>query len=262
MKPYLYGVFVCLLLASCARETSETVTTSSSVETSSTAATETTATTATTETAIPAGDTAATATTATTATSATSTAAAGKPVASQEKKKMGQSTEKVAVLKTSAGEIDIRFFPDLAPNHVKNFLDLAQQGFYNGTKFHRVIPGFMIQGGDPNTKAGDPESWGTGGSPNRLKAEFSSVPHRRGIVSMARSNDPNSASSQFFIVVADSTFLDNNYTVFGQVTKGMDVADKIVSAPRGRNDRPNSPTTIESVTIRDAKPEERGPAPK
>ena len=175
---------------------------------------------------------------------------------------MSQTQDKVAEIKTTAGDITIRFFPDVAPNHVKNFIDLAQKGFYNGTKFHRVIPGFMIQGGDPNTVSGPEGTWGTGGSPTKLKAEFNSIPHRRGIVSMARSNDPNSASSQFFIVVADSTFLDNNFTVFGQVLKGMDVADKIVSSPRGQQDRPNNPTSITSITIRDAKADERGPAPK
>src|SRR6185503_14192856 len=118
-------------------------------------------------------------------------------------------------------------------------------GFYNGTKFHRVMPGFMIQGGDPNTIKGDPGTWGTGGNEGKnVKAEFNSVSHKRGIVSMARAQSPDSASSQFFIVVADSTFLDNKYSVFGQVTKGMDVADKIVAAPRDPNDRPNQPTVI------------------
>ncbi|MDQ3280722.1 MAG: peptidylprolyl isomerase [Acidobacteriota bacterium] len=175
---------------------------------------------------------------------------------------MSQYENKVAELHTTAGEIDIRFFPDVAPNHVKNFIDLAQQGFYNGTKFHRIIPGFMIQGGDPNSVSGSPNSWGTGGSPNRLRAEFNSVPHKRGIVSMARSSDPNSASSQFFIVTSDSTFLDNQYTVFGQVTKGMDVADKIVNSPKGANDRPNDPTSITRIVIRDARDDEKGPAPK
>ena len=169
---------------------------------------------------------------------------------------------KVAVVKTSAGEIHIRFFPDVAPNHVKNFIDLAQKGFYNGTKFHRVIPGFMIQGGDPNTVSGNPGTWGTGGSGTNVKAEFNSVPHRRGIVSMARSQHPDSASSQFFIVVKDSTFLDNQYTVFGEVTKGMEVADQIVAAPRDSNDRPNNPTAIESITIRDANDNEKGATPK
>ena len=169
--------------------------------------------------------------------------------------------DKVAELHTSAGEIDIRFFPDVAPNHVKNFIDLAEKGFYNGTKFHRVIPGFMIQGGDPNTISGPPSTWGTGGSPKTLNAEFNNVHHSRGIVSMARTMDPNSASSQFFICVADAGFLDGQYTAFGKVTKGMDVADKIVNAPRGVNDRPNNPTTIEKIVIRDAKPDEKGPAP-
>ncbi len=204
----------------------------------------------------------ATATTAT-ATTAAETAAAPAPASTAPKEKpMSDDKDKVAELHTSAGEIDIRFFPDVAPNHVRNFIDLARQGFYNGTKFHRVIPGFMIQGGDPNTKTGDPSSWGTGGSGKNLKAEFNSIPHKRGIVSMARSQSPDSASSQFFIVVKDSNFLEGQYTVFGQVTKGMDVADKIVNAPRGASDRPNNPTTIESITIRDAKPDEKGPAPK
>jgi cyclophilin family peptidyl-prolyl cis-trans isomerase len=175
---------------------------------------------------------------------------------------MSQYENKVAELHTSAGEIHIRFFPDVAPNHVKNFIDLAEKGFYNGTKFHRVIPGFMIQGGDPNTIKGEAYTWGTGGSPTKLKAEFNAVSHKRGIVSAARSQDPNSASSQFFIVTSDSTFLDRQYTVFGQVTKGMEVADEIVSSPRGAQDRPNSPTTIDSITIRDARPDEQGPAPK
>lgn len=155
-------------------------------------------------------------------------------------------------LNTSKGVITIRFFPEAAPKHVENFVDLARQGFYDGTKFHRVIPGFMIQGGDPNTRSGSPASWGTGGSGQNLKAEFNDIPHRRGIVSMARSNHPDSASSQFFIVVKDSNFLDNNYTVFGEVTSGMEVADAIVSAPRNAQDRPLEPVSIESVTVRSA----------
>src|SRR5437899_1710696 len=184
------------------------------------------------------------------------------PATTAKEKPMTDYKDKVAELHTTAGEIDIRFFPDVAPNHVKNFIDLAQQGFYNGTKFHRVIPGFMIQGGDPNTKSSDASSWGTGGSGKNIAAEFHSISHKRGIVSMARASDPNSASSQFFIVVKDSPFLDRQYTVFGQVTKGMDVADKIVSAPRDANDRPNNPTAIQKVVIRDAKPSEKGPTPK
>ena len=175
---------------------------------------------------------------------------------------MSNYQDKVAVLNTTAGEIDIRFFPDVAPNHVKNFIDLAEKGFYNGIKFHRVIPGFMIQGGDPNTISGSPSTWGAGGSPNKLKAEFNGVHHARGIVSAARTSDPNSASSQFFICVADASYLDRNYTVFGQVTKGMDVVDKIVNAPKGENDRPDNPTTIQSVKIRPANDNEKGPAPQ
>jgi cyclophilin family peptidyl-prolyl cis-trans isomerase len=206
-------------------------------------------------------------TTITTSSSATATEATVPPAttssaAAEENRPMSQYENKVAELHTSAGEIDIRFYPDVAPNHVKNFIDLAEKGFYNGTKFHRVIPGFMIQGGDPNTVSGSPATWGTGGSGKNVSAEFNSISHKRGIVSMARSNDPNSASSQFFIVVADSTFLDKQYTVFGQVTKGMDVADKIVGATRDGQDRPNNPTSIDKIVIRDAKADEQGPAPK
>src|SRR5258708_19246249 len=118
------------------------------------------------------------------------------PKAVSEEKPMSYYQNKVAELHTSAGEIDIRFFPDVAPNHVKNFIDLAEKGFYNGTKFHRVIPGFMIQGGDPNTISGSPATWGTGGSHNNVNAEFSSAKHKRGIVPRARAADPNSARSQ------------------------------------------------------------------
>jgi cyclophilin family peptidyl-prolyl cis-trans isomerase len=199
---------------------------------------------------------------ATTATETTATETAAPAPAAQQEKPMTDFENKVAELHTSAGEIHIRFFPDVAPNHVKNFLTLAQSGFYDGTKFHRIIPGFMIQGGDPNTKTGNPATWGTGGADKNVNAEFNAVPHKRGIVSMARSNSPNSASSQFFIVVADSTFLDNQYTVFGQVTKGMEVADTIVGAAKGPNDRPNNPTTINKIVIRDARDDEKGPAPK
>ena len=145
-----------------------------------------------------------------------------------------------AVIKTKFGDMEIAFFPDKAPNHVQNFIKLAKSGYYNGTIFHRVIPGFMIQGGDPNTKdPKKPETYGMGGPSDKLKAEFNDTPHRRGIVSMARSNDPNSAGSQFFIVVKDSNFLDGQYTAFGEVVKGMEVADKIVNLPRNARDLPN-----------------------
>jgi peptidyl-prolyl cis-trans isomerase B (cyclophilin B) len=143
-----------------------------------------------------------------------------------------------AIIETNLGTIVFKLLPDLAPETVRNFETLSRNGFYNGTLFHRVIPGFMIQGGDPNTKTGNKSTWGTGGPGHTIKAEFSSRSHHRGIVSMARSQDPNSAGSQFFIVTTDSTFLDRQYTVFGEVIEGMDVADKIVSLQRDRNDCP------------------------
>jgi len=148
----------------------------------------------------------------------------------------------IATLQTDMGDIQIKFFYDKAPKHVENFIDLAASGFYDGTLFHRVIPGFMIQGGDPNTKKPEDPSkpWGTGGNgSNRIKAEFNDTSHKRGIVSMARAQDLNSVGSQFFIVVADSTFLDKQYTAFGKVVRGLEVADKIVAAPRDGRDNPN-----------------------
>jgi peptidyl-prolyl cis-trans isomerase B (cyclophilin B) len=166
----------------------------------------------------------------------------------------------LATLQTDMGDITLKFFYDKAPHHVQNFVDLAASGFYDGTMFHRVIPGFMIQGGDPNTKkAEDPtHPYGTGGNvvggkENRLKAEFNDTPHKRGILSMARSQDPNSASSQFFIVVKDSNFLDNQYSAFGEVVSGLDVADKIAATPRGANDRPNQPIRIKKILLTQAK---------
>ncbi len=149
-----------------------------------------------------------------------------------------KATISVASKGQALGEIVLKFFPDVAPGHVKNFTDLAKKGFYNGTTFHRVIPGFMIQGGDPNSKNPDRSMHGMGGPGHKVKAEFSSKPHKRGIVSMARSNDPDSAGSQFFICVADANFLDWQYTVFAEVVTGMDVADKVVSMKRDGNDNP------------------------
>jgi peptidyl-prolyl cis-trans isomerase B (cyclophilin B) len=146
-----------------------------------------------------------------------------------------------ATIETKFGTIELEFLNDKAPGHVKNFVDLAKKGFYDGTTFHRVIPGFMIQGGDPNTK--DPKAprgqHGTGGPGYNIKAEFNDTPHKRGVLSMARANDPNSAGCQFFICVGDSGFLDRNYTAFGRVTRGMEVADKVVNAPRDGRDNPN-----------------------
>ena len=144
-----------------------------------------------------------------------------------------------AIIETKFGSMEIRFFPDKAPKHVENFIKLVKAGFYDKTIFHRVIPGFMIQGGDPNTKdEKDKSKYGAGGPGYNVKAEFNDRPHVRGAVSMARTRDPDSAGSQFFIVVKDSHYLDGQYTVFGEVIKGMEVADKIVSQPRDAKDNP------------------------
>ncbi len=153
--------------------------------------------------------------------------------------------KKRAVLKTSKGTITLRFFPDVAPNHVKNFIDLAERGFYAGTIFHRVINGFMIQGGDPT-------GTGTGGPGYTIKAEFNARPHKKGTLSMARTPDPDSAGSQFFICLEDQPALDRKYTVFGEVESGMEVVEAIGNVPTDRRDRPIEPVTIESVRIMDA----------
>ena len=158
-------------------------------------------------------------------------------VTKEEIKKMSETK---AVIETKFGNITMKFYPDVAPGHVKNFIDLAKQGFYDGLHFHRVIPGFMIQGGDPTSK--DPSkrrAYGTGGPGYTIKAEFNNKPHKRGVLSMARSQSPDSAGSQFFICVKDSNFLDRQYTAFGEVESGIEVADKIVSQPRDANDNPN-----------------------
>jgi len=148
------------------------------------------------------------------------------------------------VLHLNLGKIIIEFFPDEAPNHVEKFFELTQSGFYDGTLFHRVIPGFMIQGGDPNTKTEDKSIWGTGSPGYTINEEFNSINHNRGIVSMARSADPNSAGSQFFIVHQDSRFLDGQYTVFGKIVtqESFDTLDKIASTPVGDKDIPKDPS--------------------
>ena len=156
-----------------------------------------------------------------------------------------------AIVNTNLGNIQFELLSDVAPETVRNFIKLAKSGFYDGTLFHRVIPKFMIQGGDPNTKESDKSTWGTGGPGYNIKAEFNSRSHLRGIVSMARSSDPDSAGSQFFIVTSDSTFLDREYTVFGQVVDGMEVADKIVNLPRDGNDCPLQEAKMLQVTISD-----------
>lgn len=154
----------------------------------------------------------------------------------EEIKKMSETQ---AVIETKLGNITLKFFPEVAPNHVNNFIELAKKGFYDGTTFHRVIPKFMIQGGDPNSKDANKARHGTGGPGYTVKAEFNEKPHKRGTLSMARSASPDSAGSQFFICVADSAFLDRQYTVFGEVVSGLDVVDKIVSQPRDSRDNPN-----------------------
>ncbi len=146
----------------------------------------------------------------------------------------------VVILETNLGEIVIGFFPNDAPNHVQNFIKLSLSGFYDGTIFHRVIPGFMIQGGDPNTISGDPSTWGQGGPTERVDAEFNTIKHNRGIVSMARSADPNSGGSQFFIIHKDSNFLDEQYTVFGRIVteESFETLDKIAAVEIGDRDIP------------------------
>ena len=154
-----------------------------------------------------------------------------------------------ANIETNHGKISFELLPDLAPETVRNFEKLTKDGFYDGTLFHRVIPGFMIQGGDPNTKTDNKGSWGMGGPGYNVKAEFSSRSHLRGIVSMARAQDPDSAGSQFFIVTSDSAFLDRQYTVFGQVKEGMDVADKIVNMDKDGNDCPLEKVVMTKITL-------------
>jgi len=142
------------------------------------------------------------------------------------------------VIETKFGNIELKLFPDIAPGHVENFLKLAKSSFYDGTIFHRVIPGFMIQGGDPNSKGEDKSTHGTGGPGYAIDAEFNDKPHVRGTLSMARSRDPDSAGSQFFIVVKKSSFLDHQYTVFGEVVSGLEVVDEIVSQKKDARDNP------------------------
>jgi len=162
----------------------------------------------------------------------------------------GNAANEVAVINTTEGAMVFEFYPSIAPNHVANFQKLARSGFYDGTCFHRVIPGFMIQGGDPNTKIETGKNtWGMGGPGYSIKAEFNSKHHARGILSMARSNDPNSAGSQFFICHADAGSLDGQYTVFGNLIKGFDVLDKIATTPTEAPDRPLKRININSIKI-------------
>jgi dolichyl-diphosphooligosaccharide--protein glycosyltransferase len=150
------------------------------------------------------------------------------------------SGNNTAIIETTQGAIRIEFFPDVAPNHVKNFQDLANHGFYDGVVFHRIVPGFVIQSGDPNTMntSISRDTWGTGGPGYTINQEFNTLPHERGMLSMARMSDPNSAGSQFFIVLNNSKFLDGQYTVFGKVTQGMEVVDKIANVTTNSMDQP------------------------
>jgi peptidyl-prolyl cis-trans isomerase B (cyclophilin B) len=156
----------------------------------------------------------------------------------------------LAIINTTEGEMVAEFWPDVAPKTVENFKTLAKKGFYDGTAFHRVIKGFMIQGGDPLTKDASKEhSWGTGDPGYKIKAEFNKKSHVRGVLSMARSNHPDSAGSQFFICHGDPKFLDGQYTTFGQLIKGDDVLEKIATAPTHPGDRPVKRMGVTSVKI-------------
>ena len=172
-----------------------------------------------------------------------------------ETKAMDTNQKEVAVLKTSAGEMVVEFWPEVAPKTVENFKKLARKGFYDGTAFHRIIKGFMIQGGDPNTKDLTNESmYGTGGPGYKIPAEFNERPHVRGVLSMARSADPNSGGSQFFICLGTASSLDRQYTAFGKLIKGLDVLDKIGDTPversaSGETSKPTSRVALESVKI-------------
>ncbi|MCK5521149.1 MAG: peptidylprolyl isomerase [Candidatus Marinimicrobia bacterium] len=143
-----------------------------------------------------------------------------------------------ATIETPFGKMTVKFFTDKAPNHAANFKRLANAGYYNGTKFHRIIPGFVIQGGDILSRDADKGNDGTGGPGYSVDAEFNDIHHRMGILSMARSNNPNSAGSQFFVVAGDVPHLDNKYTVFGEVTEGLEVIEKIVAQKRDGRDNP------------------------
>jgi len=157
-----------------------------------------------------------------------------------------------AILKTSYGDMTIAFWPDVAPKTVENFKKLAREGFYNGTAFHRIIKGFMIQGGCPNTKPGKTGMPGTGGPGYQIKAEFNAKSHVRGVISMARSQHPDSAGSQFFICHGAAKFLDRQYTAFGELIKGDDVLERIATVPTqpgGEGSEPIDRIELQSVTI-------------
>jgi peptidyl-prolyl cis-trans isomerase B (cyclophilin B) len=168
----------------------------------------------------------------------------------EDKPVSNSSADEVAVITTTEGTMVLEFWPDVAPKHVENFKKLAKSGFYDGTAFHRVIKGFMIQGGDPLTKDDSKQAmWGTGGPGWKVDAEFNNKPHERGVLSMARSQDPNSAGSQFFICHDNARFLDGKYTAFGKLIKGDDVLQKINSTQTVPQDRPAKKIVTTSVKI-------------
>ena len=170
--------------------------------------------------------------------------------AEEKKEKPMNTSNEVAVIKTSEGDMVAEFWPDVAPKTVENFKKLARQGFYDGTAFHRVIKGFMIQGGDPLTKDESKRaSWGTGDPGYKIAAEFNEKSHTRGVLSMARSSDPNSAGSQFFICHGAPTFLDRQYTAFGKLIKGDEVLEKIATTKTGPGDRPLKRINVERIKI-------------
>ena len=154
-----------------------------------------------------------------------------------------------AVIKTAYGDMTLAFWPDVAPQTVENFKKLAREGFYNGTAFHRIIKGFMIQGGCPNTRKGETGIPGTGGPGYKIKAEFNTKPHVRGVISMARSAHPDSAGSQFFICHGDARFLDRQYTAFGELVKGDDVLERIATVPTQHGGGGEKSTPIDRVEI-------------
>jgi len=165
---------------------------------------------------------------------------------------VSNTTNEVAVIKTVAGDMVIEFWPDVAPKTVENFKTLAKKGFYDGTAFHRIIKGFMVQGGDPLTKDDTKQNrWGTGDPGYKIKAEFNERSHKRGVISMARSQDPDSAGSQFFICHGDPSFLDRQYTAFGKLIQGDDVLEKLATTKVGAQDRPDKRQGVESVKIVD-----------
>jgi peptidyl-prolyl cis-trans isomerase B (cyclophilin B) len=165
---------------------------------------------------------------------------------------VSNTTNEVAVIKTVAGDMVIEFWPDVAPKTVENFKTLAKKGFYDGTAFHRIIKGFMVQGGDPLTKDDTKQNrWGTGDPGYKIKAEFNERSHKRGVISMARSQDPDSAGSQFFICHGDPSFLDRQYTAFGKLIQGDDVLEKLATTKVGSQDRPDKRQGVESIKIVD-----------